>query len=116
MKSIILASAIIMACLSLSYGYDCRCACCLTTIWNFNCTPVNQPVIDVANCPSCIKQLCTDKYPTQCPAENSFIKNSCNSTHTSGSSYGQQILVPLLILPAILSFCNIAFDKFADMK
>ncbi|UJR07132.1 hypothetical protein I4U23_011420 [Adineta vaga] len=121
MKSIILVSAIIMVCLNLSNGFDCRCACCiLNNIWTFNCTLVNQPIIDVADCSSCTRQSCINKYPTDCPADNSRIQNSCNSTRnstqTNGSSQGQQTLVPLLILLVIISFFNIVFGKFVDIK
>ncbi|UJR11817.1 hypothetical protein I4U23_015997 [Adineta vaga] len=44
--------------------FDCRCACCITTLWQFNCTPVNQPIIDVADCSSCTRPSCINKYPT----------------------------------------------------
>ncbi len=96
MKLIILTSIVALFWLPFSIGYDCNCACCITP--PSNCVPANRPAVDVADCSACTNQLCTSKYPSQCPAVNSLIRNTCSSVITSGSSEQQQRITPVLVV------------------
>ncbi len=84
MKSIILASIVIFSLLPFSLGLDCQCSCCTKLPSDPNCTPVDQPIVNVIDCSLCSGSLCTTTYPSQCPVMNSTITNACLSVTTSG--------------------------------